>query len=103
MIVFTKMNTPEHLKECRWRVEYYCDDPKEKMFPVGVAYLVVVNKTAQLNFIMVADQWRRRGIALEIFKACSLKWPYCFQYTSGMDKKGKALIRKFENLKELKS
>jgi len=57
-----------------WHVEYY--EEEGTMFPVGTAYVVVIPETAaQLNFVLVADQWRRRGIGSKLVEACREKWP----------------------------
>jgi len=64
MIYFRQVNKPYPTDGIHWQVEYF--DETEcggMMFPVGVAYLVAVNNCAQLNSILVADAWRRQGIA----------------------------------------
>jgi len=57
-----------------WHVEYYNED-ENTMFPVGTAYVVILETTVQLNFILVADQWRRRGIGRQLVEACRKRWP----------------------------
>lgn len=64
-----------------WYVEAYAESD---MFPVGTAYVVEVAGHAQLNFIFVADQWRRCGFGRSIVEAVRERWP-AFQITSAMD------------------
>ena len=47
---------------------------------------------AQLNFILVADQWRRQGVATSLITACRIRWP-ALQLTGPMDKAGEGLLR----------
>lgn len=93
MIYFRKVKHPRNTSATFWYVEYYDDEMPAQMFPVGTAYAVTLRKTAQLNFVLVADQWRRKGIAEALLNACRKRWPD-LQYTSGMDRAGKALLRK---------
>jgi len=70
-----------------WYVEAY--SPEGNMFPVGTAYVFEVAKEgcsamAQLNFIFVADQWRRQGYGELMAKEMLLRWPK-LQRTGPMD------------------
>jgi GNAT superfamily N-acetyltransferase len=55
-----------------WYVEAYKGG---RMFPVGTAYVVAVGNVAQLNFILVADQWRRQGVGTALINAIRDRWP----------------------------
>lgn len=92
MLVFRQVDEPYPDKEVHWNVEFFSDDPPEVGFPVGFAFFVVVQGTAQLNYILVADQWRKRGIAKELIRGCRKRWPN-MQFTSAMGPEGEALLR----------
>jgi hypothetical protein len=61
------------------------------MFPVGIAYVAVIEPNAQLNFIFVADQWRRQGFATELICAIRERWPNVVS-TLGLDGMGESLL-----------
>lgn len=65
-----------------WNVEAYPEGIKT--FPVATAYVVEVRGTAFLNFILVADQWRRLGYGTSVIDAIRERWPD-FQSTGPMD------------------
>ncbi len=67
-----------------WQVEAYSEEGS--MFPVAEAFVVELEgrQFAQLNYIIVFDQWRRRGIGTAIVEACRVKWPL-LEFTSPMD------------------
>jgi GNAT superfamily N-acetyltransferase len=70
-----------------WQVEYI------EVFPVGTAYLVSPREgVAKLSFILVADAWRRHGIAGKLIEACKQRWPN-LTYTPPMSKEGESLLR----------
>ena len=76
-----------------WHVELYCDEGK--MFPVGTAYLSSHGESAQLNFILVADEWRCRGLAGELLSAIRSKWPKVTA-TSPMNDIARRLLHRHE-------
>ncbi len=95
MIYFREANQP-HLSPSEssdarfWHVECYSDEGR--MFPVGVAYVVEVgNRAAQLQFILVADQWRRQGFGKQLLSAIKDRWPF-LTWTSAMGPEGAALL-----------
>jgi GNAT superfamily N-acetyltransferase len=64
------------------------------MFPIGTAYVVAIPGVgAQLNYILVADQWRRRGIAHRLIEECRRKWPG-MQATNPMNAQAEKLLSK---------
>lgn len=78
-----------------WHVEYY-DEPYSHLFPSAVAYLMEDTSSgiAHLNFIFVADLWRRRGIGREMLQAIMKRWPKPnLRWTKGMDEAGQGLLR----------
>jgi len=66
------------------------------MFPVGTAY-VIANDTglAQMNFIFVADQWRKRGHGKRLVDSIKERWPK-LTATSAMGNLGKRLLDRCE-------
>jgi GNAT superfamily N-acetyltransferase len=79
----------------RWCVGYYDNQVGGgTMFPVGIAYVVEVVQceVAQMNFILVADDWRRKGIARAILTAIKLRWP-AVTATRSMGPAGEALLK----------
>lgn len=96
MIYFREANQP-HLSTSEsndakfWHVECYNDD-ENCMFPVGVAYVIAMgNRAAQLQFILVADQWRRQGFGKQLLQAIKDRWPF-LTWTSAMGPQGAALL-----------
>lgn len=65
-----------------WNVEAY--SVGRHTFPVATAYVVEVRGVACLNFILVADQWRRLGYGTALVNAVRERWPD-FQSTPPMD------------------
>ena len=76
-----------------WHVELYCDEGK--MFPVGTAYLSSHGEIAQLNFILVGDEWRCRGFAGQLLSAIRSKWPKVTA-TSPMNDTARRLLHRYE-------
>ena len=91
MIVFRRVEN-EGIQAEQWYVEAYSDEGH--MFPVGMAFVIVWKRHAQLNFIFVSDEWRRQGFATRIVEACMARWPR-FTMTTGMNPAGQALHAKF--------
>jgi GNAT superfamily N-acetyltransferase len=74
MTYFRQVDAPRIGKEIYWHVEFYAEEGS--VFPVGTAYVESPLAGApRLNFILVADQWRTRGIASRLLAACVEKWP----------------------------
>ena len=99
MIYFREANEP-HLSASEssnvryWHLEVYDDEaPNEgTMFPVGIAYVVEMpNRGAQLQFVFVADQWRRQGFGRQLVQAAKDRWPF-LTWTSSMGVEGTALL-----------
>tara|TARA_R110002073_G_scaffold8027_18_gene44853 strand:+ start:17208 stop:17516 length:309 start_codon:yes stop_codon:yes gene_type:complete len=55
-----------------WYVEAY--SPDDVVFPVGTGYVLEAGTAAHLSYILVADQWRRKGYGTAIFQACKSRW-----------------------------
>jgi GNAT superfamily N-acetyltransferase len=86
-IVFRQLDDGYLDPGVHWQVEYI------EVFPVGTAYLISPREgVARLSFILVADAWRRRGIAGKLIEACKQRWPN-LTYTPPMSKEGDALLR----------
>lgn len=74
MIYFRQVDEPRVGRGIFWQVEYYAKEGS--VFPVGTAYIEFPpSSVPKLNFILVADQWRSRGIATKLLAACLEKWP----------------------------
>jgi GNAT superfamily N-acetyltransferase len=86
-IVFRQLDDGYLDPGVHWQVEYI------ELFPVGTAYLISPREgVAKLSFVLVADAWRRRGIAGKLIAACQERWPN-LTYTPPMSKEGDALLR----------
>lgn len=62
-----------------WYVEFH-DDEHDMAFPLGIGFVTDPsehNKAVPpfLDFVLVADQHRRKGVATAIVKACRCRWP----------------------------
>lgn len=83
MIYFREVKEPyysdgEEVLIKYWHVEYYDDTSIDggKMFPVGVAYVVELpNQSTELQYVVMADQWRGRGFAKKLVSAAKERWP----------------------------
>ncbi len=74
MIYFRQVDEPRIGKGIFWHVEFYSAEGSS--FPVGTAYVESpLHGSPQMRFILVADQWRSRGIATRLMAACVEKWP----------------------------
>lgn len=80
-----------------WHVELF---DESDLFPVGTAY-VIADQTgfAQLNFILVADQWRNRGHGKRLVDAIKDRWPK-LTATSAMGNAGESLLRRCDLMYE---
>lgn len=78
MIIFRQINEPKPdywVRGMQWYVEYH-DHRHDVRFPLGVGYVVVADEDyVTLEFILVADQHRRKGVATSIVRACEERWP----------------------------
>jgi len=97
MIYFREVTEPHpHSDLVRfWHIEHY-DEPFSKLFPSAVAYVMedVSFGIAHLNFIFVADLWRRQGIGREMLQAIMKRWPQPnLRWIKGMDEAGQGLLR----------
>ena len=92
MIVFRQVDQEFWSAGVHWYVEYFDDDPEQRTFPLGTAYACAIPKKdhAQVGFVWVADDWRRRGIATALIQACRERWPK-LAMTGGMNDKGRGL------------
>ena len=77
MIIFrliTRPRPPEWAHGIHWFVEFYEDDV-ENSCPSGTAYVVAAPVIQVVEFILVRDDRRRRGVATELLRACYRRWP----------------------------
>lgn len=96
MIYFRQVDEPRIGREIFWQAEYYMEDGS--VFPVGTAYVESPpSSPPKLNFILVADPWRSRGIATELLAACIEKWP-TLEFSKPISREGgKAVSRAISN------
>lgn len=97
-----------YLGECRWQVEFFNSEEGgiwDRGFPVGLAWVGACPpkwKRAKntlgphVNYIIVADDERRQGIATKLIKAIERRWPDIW-LSDAISKGGEALIKKFPN------
>lgn len=104
LILFRKLGNPlspaDHDPPCvNWQAEYYA--PSGRGFPSGIAWVKVAPKPrpkewlsdaeGQVVFVLVADDCRQQGIAMELIKACLGRWPKV-TITSAISDAGEALV-----------
>jgi GNAT superfamily N-acetyltransferase len=92
MIYFRQVDEPRIGKGIFWHVEFY--SAEGSAFPVGTAY--VESPPAglpTLRFILVADQWRSKGIATRLMAACVEKWPH-IEFTAPISKTGERAVNR---------
>lgn len=89
-IVFREIR--QHGPVTYWHVEAY--SPEGNQFPVGTAYVKSIeeNQFAQLDFILVADHWRRQGFGTRLTRAIRERWPNAVS-TGPIDNAGKGLLQ----------
>lgn len=106
MIIFRNIDRPrpDNWMQCmHWYVEFH-DDERDMAFPLGVAYVTAVPEAAWteehvkagmpravLDFVLVADLHRRKGIARRLVAACRKRWPEIY-LTGAISPEGKALL-----------
>lgn len=75
----------------RWQVEYHEYDGIS--VPVGLAWVCEYPEEyggPTLLYLLVADEWRRRGISLTLIKKCQDRWPN-LQVMDAVSEAGEAL------------
>jgi GNAT superfamily N-acetyltransferase len=81
-----------------WYVEYW-DGEECSDFPLATAYVWEYQdhdeKKAEMCFILVADEERRKGIASKLLDECARRWPR-IHITKPISKTGRALARSFQ-------
>jgi len=87
-----KRESINNLSVTWWHVEIY--DDQGRQFPVGVAYVKQFGPLdAQLDFIVIADAWRRQGFAERLMHAIKSRWPNAYA-TQAMSEEGQRLLDK---------
>ncbi len=85
MIIFRRINenVPSNwLPGLHWYVEFH-DDDYDMPFPLGIGFVTAYgcepdhgsDISPYLDFVLVADQHRRNGVATAIVEACRQRWP----------------------------
>lgn len=77
LIAFRALNDdiPEEWEPgVHWQIEFYPDD-FEVGAPLGLAWVSVYPTFTFLDFVLVRDDERRRGIATALVVACRARWP----------------------------
>lgn len=82
MIHFQQLRRPfqDNVGVAHWTVEFFDDESPVRMSPAGVAYVgaILAGGTcayAQLNSLLIAEAYRRRGVDRRLVAACREKWP----------------------------
>jgi GNAT superfamily N-acetyltransferase len=72
-----------------WQVEVY--SAEGNMFPVGIAWVVSVGDSAQLNYFLVGDQWRNQGYGGALLKGVKNRWK-SVTYTNPLNREAAKLL-----------
>jgi GNAT superfamily N-acetyltransferase len=92
MIYFRQVDEPRIGKGIFWHVEFYSTEGSA--FPVGTAYVESPPSAPPvLRFMLVADQWRSRGIATRLVAACVEKWPN-IEFTTPISRTGEKAVNR---------
>jgi hypothetical protein len=85
---------PDAAPNCNWQGEYYDDDHYRGM-PLASAWVLVLPDGYHpwLNFVLVVDDERGKGLATKLVLACLHRWPN-MKLSDGISEAGKALYRK---------
>ena len=98
MIYFRQVDEPRIGREIFWQVEFYAEEGS--VFPIGTAYVESpLSEPPRLNFMLVADQWRSRGIATQLVAACVEKWPD-LRFSEPISKMGEKAVNRALKEKE---
>lgn len=85
----------------RWIVEAYPDGACNLPFPMGQAWVSDYTpkgdhcNLTSLDFILVADQYRRHGVAKELYKVILERWPNII-VTDAISKSGEGFLNNVE-------
>ena len=80
----------------RWQVEFHEFDGIS--VPVGLAWVAEYAEEyggPTLLYLLVADGWRRQGIATTLIKECRKRWPH-LQMLEAISDAGEALLEKIK-------
>lgn len=99
-IIFRKLNDPvpsNWVAGLRWLVEAH-DTDYDVAYPLGLAWVTVPPKEVMppiVDMILVADQYRRCGVATELVKAIEQRWPDVL-LTEAISKSGEGFLKSME-------
>ena len=100
MILFRQLNEEvpyNWIAGMHWYIEWH-DDVIDRSFPLGIGFCTIAPPEPQgtgpafLDFLLVADPFRRKGIATAIIEAARKRWPH-IQLTGAVSTGGSALLR----------
>src|SRR5688572_14073264 len=82
-----------------WQVEYF-PEGRTYPYPWGLAWVVVPpdgpDSRPMLEYVLVNDECRRRGVGKALVTACLERWPTLYLGAAVTDE-GEALLRSFYN------
>ncbi len=93
MIIFRQLPPPlppywaegVHWQAELWDVEY------ESARPDAIAWLTIMPEFMVLDYVLVPDESRRKGLAKRLVKACQERWPG-LMLTDAISPEGQALL-----------
>lgn len=100
MITFRPLNAnipPCWLSRIHWQVEFWPDDVDTSR-PYGIAYVSDFGADVYLDYVLVCDDMRRRGVATALLEAIEARWPDII-HTDTISPEGAALCAKFYSKK----
>ena len=91
MILFRHLADPlpPYWEPIHWQVEYFPDE--EVGAPYGVAWVVRTEFLTLVEYVLVRDEHRGKGVAKAILLACFERWPDC-RLTDAISPGGQALL-----------
>ncbi len=93
MILFRRLDDPlppDWSPGLHWQAEYH-DDHSDCSRPLGLAWVTAGEGLAYLDYVLVVDDCRRRGIATALIAACRERWPD-IRLTDAISDAGEALL-----------
>ena len=81
---------PDWSPGLHWQVEYH-DDASDCSRPLGIAWVTAAEGLDYLDYVLVCDDCRRRGIATALIAACRERWPG-IRLTDSISEAGESLL-----------
>lgn len=95
IVVFTQIDAPGRRPGCHWQASLYLDDHGRLTYPAAIAWISDFSDAptplVSLDFVLVADHFRRKGYATALIRECELRWPDIW-LTDPISEAGEALL-----------